>query len=221
MRLYQCQLEIHENLFYATREMGRLYECEAHLHNYALTYALGLASAPYFQATQVPSYQEELTPLNERGLYVTPAAPLMVAYDLATFKYASNDYHVEMGKARTNIPSFGRAKELAVGSRFEFAILSQSEDLAHSGWLRLGLWRSKAQVHITEHEMKQTHLEGEVLPYPLNPLDLPTLEGVQLYDLVSMRPTSLLVNARYSGPAWRSLRDPRLVVPDGLAYRFP
>jgi len=47
MHLYLCRLTFHENLFYATREMGRLYETGRYLHNYALTYALGLAVAPY------------------------------------------------------------------------------------------------------------------------------------------------------------------------------
>ena len=36
-----CRLVLHENLYYATREVGRLYETGRCLHNYALTYALG------------------------------------------------------------------------------------------------------------------------------------------------------------------------------------
>ncbi len=37
-----CHLKLHDYLFYASREMGRLYETEKYLHNYGLTYALGL-----------------------------------------------------------------------------------------------------------------------------------------------------------------------------------
>ena len=118
---------LHENLYYASREVGRLYETEQCLHNYALTYALGLAAAPYFQSQQVPRYAEELTPLNERGIYVTPARGVEVRYSLSTFKYASNLYHVEMEKGSRNTPSFGRAKELAVESSFEFVVLSEQE----------------------------------------------------------------------------------------------
>src|SRR6266699_234851 len=82
MRVYVCRLVFHESLYYATREVGRLYETEGCLHNYALTYALGLAAAPYFQAQQVPHYVEELTPLNERGIYITPARGVEVQYTL-------------------------------------------------------------------------------------------------------------------------------------------
>jgi CRISPR-associated protein Csc1 len=222
MELYHCELELHENLFFATREMGRLYECEQYLHNYALTYALGLAVAPYFQPTQIPRYGEELAPLNEQGFYVTPAAPVEVAYELTTVKYGDNNYHVEMKPARTNTPTFGRAKEIRVGSRFHFGVISATGGMpALPRWIRLGLWRTKAMLCHQKHELRRVALEHAVLTYPLNPLDLPTLHGVMFYDLISMRPTSLLDRARYSGPAWQSVRDTNIVLPDDLAYRFP
>ena len=46
MHIYHCRLMLHEPLFFATREVGRLYETGRFLHNYALTYALRQASAP-------------------------------------------------------------------------------------------------------------------------------------------------------------------------------
>ena len=73
MMIYMGRLILHESLYFATREVGRLYETGRYLHNYALTYALGLAVAPYFNAEQVPRYAEQLTPLNEQGVYVTTA----------------------------------------------------------------------------------------------------------------------------------------------------
>jgi CRISPR-associated protein Csc1 len=107
MVVYHCQLRLHDNLYYATREVGRLYETGRCLHNYALTYALGLAAALYFHPQQVPHYQEDLEPLNARGIYVTPALGVEIEYVLNTFKYASNLYHVEMEKGSRNTPSFG------------------------------------------------------------------------------------------------------------------
>ena len=43
MLITVCRLVLHDYLYYASREMGRLYETEKYLHNYGLTYALGLA----------------------------------------------------------------------------------------------------------------------------------------------------------------------------------
>src|SRR5450759_5109532 len=96
MHLTLYRLTFHENLFYATREVGRLYETGRYLHNYALTYALGLANAPYFQPQQIPAYSEELSGLNKQGIYVTPARGLDVRYQMVTFKFADNAYRVKM-----------------------------------------------------------------------------------------------------------------------------
>jgi len=220
MRLTLCELIFHENLFYATREAGRLYETGRYLHNYALTYALGLANAPYFHAKQIPSYKEELQPLNERGIYVTPARDVAVRYDLVTFKYANNAYHVRMHRSTRNTPTFGRAKEISVGSRFEFAVLSP-EPLALPRWIRMGLWQSKALVKcLGSAEAKPVPAEEHVASLPLNPLDL--AGGLRIYDLISMPPSSLVENARLNSPwlqagvAGRSVR-----LPDDMCYRFP
>ena len=43
--IYRCELELHDSLYFATREIGRLYETEAIVHNYALCYALGLVDS--------------------------------------------------------------------------------------------------------------------------------------------------------------------------------
>jgi CRISPR-associated protein Csc1 len=220
MRLYHCEVELHDNLFFATREMGRLYECESYLHNYALTYALGLVHAPFHAAQQVPRYREELTVLNDRGIYVTPAAPVAVGYQVVTFKYADNAYHVEMLQARANTPSFGRAKELAVGSRFTFGVISATESLILPRWIRLGLWQSKAYLTITEYPLTRATFTKETLTFPLNPLDIAERRHIGLYDLVAMRPTSLLDHVIYSGAGWQSTDNKALCLPDGLAYRF-
>src|SRR6266699_2680011 len=68
-----CHLTLHDFLFYASREMGRLYETEKYLHNYGLTYALGMAKSPYSNLAQVPRYQEDLDGMNQQGVYVTPS----------------------------------------------------------------------------------------------------------------------------------------------------
>lgn len=220
MRVYICRLVLHENLFYATREIGRLYETGRYLHNYALTFALGLAVAPYFHREQIPSYEEQLAPLNERGIYVTPARGVDIAYELNTFKYANKNYHVEMVKSRRNTPSYGRAKEIAVGSSFEFAVLSEEPSVLPR-WIRLGLWRSKAEVQtLAEVEATLKPSQTGTTSYPMNPLDLPG--RLVIYDLISMPPVSVVDRAVIEGDWWAfeaSGRRQRL--PAGLRYTFP
>ncbi|HXF63177.1 MAG TPA: type I-D CRISPR-associated protein Cas5/Csc1 [Caldilineaceae bacterium] len=214
-----CSLILHENVFFATREIGRLYETGRYLHNYALSYALGLALSPYHNATAVPRYQEELSALNTAALYVMPARPVAVEFEIATFKYADNRYRLQMEQGSRNTPSFGRAKELAVGSRFEFAILSPQR-LRLPQWVRLGKWMSKAQLLINSVETVERIGEGIfTAAFPVNPLDLPTEVRLLGYDLISLPPVSLLDNVTLEGP-YQRLADGR-AIPAHLAYRFP
>jgi CRISPR-associated protein Csc1 len=214
-----CQLVLHENLFYATREVGRLYETGRYLHNYGLTFALGLATASYFNNSAVPRYAEDLLTLNAQGIYVLPAKPLSVEFELTTFKYADNRYHVQMEQSSRNTPTFGRAKELATGSRFEFFILSD-QALTMPKWIRLGKWMSKAAVEtIRQEEAKGVQTGSFTSTTPINPLDLPPETRLLTYDIISMPPVSLLDHANLAGPHYR-LADGRCVAA-GVAYRAP
>jgi CRISPR-associated protein Csc1 len=220
MRLYVCRLTFHENLFYASREIGRLYETGRYLHNYALTYALGMAVAPYFHRQQVPCYKEELLPLNKRGIYVTPARGVNVQYEPVTFKHANNAYHVKMEPGSRNTPSFGRAKEVATGSQFEFAVISR-EALRLPRWVRMGLWQSKALVEcLGQTEPKQVPLSENVANLPLNPLDV---DGeLRVYDLISMPPSSLVENAMmYTEWLHAEVEGRTILLPARMSYNFP
>jgi CRISPR-associated protein Csc1 len=227
--IYRCTIELHDSLYFATREIGRLYETEPILHNYALCYALGLVDSDrhsttvpeehsyrYFCPEQVPKYEEHLTPLNQQGIYVTPARAVRHTTVLNTWKYANNNYHVEMEKTQKNIPSFGRTKEIAPESKFECFILTQ-QLLILPTWVRLGKWASKAEVRSEElSKIKQS--EGEfTFPYPLNPLDVMFTHQVLSYDTVNMPPVSLIRNVRLRGQYYES---EGFKIPAQLSYRF-
>jgi CRISPR-associated protein Csc1 len=72
MLVYQCVLTLLENTFFASREINDLFLTEPLIGNYALTYALNLAQAPYRNNSKI-YYYEHLSQLNEQGIYVTPA----------------------------------------------------------------------------------------------------------------------------------------------------
>lgn len=215
MHIQRCTITLHEPLFFATREIGRLYETGRYLHNYALTYALGRAQSPWFHAEQVPHYAQDLGELRDQ-VYVTPAAPEQVAFQLATFKYGEEELHVEMQQAERNTPSFGRAKELAPESIFVCYVLSERE-LVLPRWIRLGKWHSKALVETKTIEVKRGS-GSYVAASPLNPLDVPP-GALRAFDIISMPPSSLVTNARCSGDYYEIQRGVGL--PLGLRYMFP
>lgn len=197
MHVAKCRLVLHDSLYYATREMGRLYETEKVIHNWALTYALGFIQKPYYCPNSVPTYQDDLQPINEAGVYVTPAKPIHCDYVINTFKFADNRHRAFSTPNRTNKPSYGKAKELAPESRFEFYVLGELPDRLPK-WIRLGLWMSKARVEVKDVKSSLTPKSGIfTCSHLLNPIDLPFLP--ELYDLISMPPVSLLQNARFNG----------------------
>lgn len=232
---YQCHLELHDYLYFATREIGRLYETEAVLHNYALSYALGFVDNPnygtesttpeteyrYFCRNQVPQYCQHLSRLNDAGIYVTPAIALRHATALHTWKYADNRHHVEMQKTQKNIPSFGRAKEIAPGSQFGFFIISQQQSCNLPHWIRLGKWMSKAKLVVTQIDLPKIRSDHFFYPYPLNPLDVMPNYSIQGFDTINMPPVSLIRNVRLTGNFWTvpGFGHP-LQLPAQLCYQF-
>ncbi|MBE9063437.1 type I-D CRISPR-associated protein Cas5/Csc1 [cf. Phormidesmis sp. LEGE 11477] len=232
--IYRCTLELHDNLYYATREIGRLYETEPVLHNYALCYALGLVDSDryattvaneqayrYFCKEQVPLYEAHLTPLNQQGIYITPARAVRHASVLSTWKYADNRYHVEMQKTQKNIPSFGRAKEIAPESLFEFFAIAR-QPLTFPRWIRLGKWMSKAELTVEELLQPQRNSASEfTFPYLLNPLDVMFSNRVLSYDTINMPPVSLIRNVRIEGEyySFPGLKEP-LKLPIQMTYCF-
>jgi CRISPR-associated protein Csc1 len=215
--IYRCEIELHDSLYYATREIGRLYETEATLHNYSLCYALGLINSDtyrYFCKEQIPQYEEHLIPLNEQQIYVTPAHSLRHGSILNTWKYANNNYHVEMEKTQKNIPSFGRAKEIAPESIFECFVITKSS-IKLPKWIRLGKWMSKAEIKIEELSQIKTKTGVFTCSYPLNPLDVMFTNQVISYDVINMPPVSLIRNVTMNGLYYEGLN-----LPVNMAYRF-
>ena len=230
--VYRCQLDLHDSLYYATREIGRLYETEPVIHNYALCYALGLVDSElysttvpeehsyrYFCPEQVPKYEEHLTPLNQQGIYITPARSISHAAILNTWKYANNNYHVEMEKTQKNIPSFGRAKEIAPESQFEFFVISQKE-IKLPKWIRLGKWMSKAELTVQQLPKPKTAEGVFTCVYLLNPLDVMFTNQVMSYDVVNMPPVSLIQNVQIQGQYYQFEDIKDLKIPVRMEYRF-
>ena len=227
--IYRCQIELHDSLYFATREIGRLYETEPVIHNYALCYALGLVDSEtysttvaekdsyrYFCPEQIPKYEQHLTALNQQGIYVTPARSISHTSTLNTWKYANNNYHVEMEKTQKNIPGFGRTKEIAPESKFEFFVISE-KPLKLAKWIRLGKWMSKAELTTEEITNVESKNGDFIFPYLLNPLDVMFSHQVISYDVVNMPPVSLIQNIKIRGQYYKL---ENLRIPACMEYRF-
>ncbi len=221
MHIYRCMLTLQENLYYATREMGTLYETGRYLHNYALSYALfhdSRMAVPYFCTSYRPSYAADLAQLSQAGIYVTPAQPLQVDYLFATWKIGQVGYFrmSEQFGGRNYPANIGRAKELAPESTFCCYVLSTTP-LRIPRWVRMGKWHSKLLIESEELALREAR-GSYVAATPLNPLDVPA--GVlHAFDIISMPPVSLVANARCAGPHYVTATGQGL--PSGMVYSVP
>lgn len=191
-------------MYFASREIGKLYETVPLIHNYALCYALGFATSPYFCRNQIPRYSEELTPLNKQGLYITPAMATTFTSVTNTWKYTRHESYRESQPQKQdtaiNLPMIGRVKAIDVESKFRFYVLSESSvDIPH--WIRLGKWMSKAEVivaSIWDTKPCSGKYECSIL---LNPLDLMGSEEHEIhsYSTFNVPPISLIKNVHAKG----------------------
>lgn len=211
-----CLLRVDSPLYYATREIGSLYETGDHLHNFALTYAMGLVTSDtytYHVTEHTPRYVEHLTKVTESGSYVTPATPLRVNYMFSNLKFGSERWHEPDRDTNKNIPNYGRIKEIAPGSEFRFCVISNAP-LRLPRWIRLGIWMSICEVIIQGQYAATRRTKTETYRGTLNPLDMAV--GAQRFDIVPMPPNSLIKNVVYKGDWW--VADNGFQIPADMAY---
>ena len=134
------------------------------------------------------------------------------------FLFICNSY-----KTQKNIPSFGRAKEIAPESQFEFFVISQKQ-VRLPKWIRLGKWMSKAELKIQEVTKIELKTGNFTFPYPLNPLDVMFTHQVVTYDVVNMPPVSLIKNVSICQGQYYEFDNPnkteKLPLPATMQYQF-
>ncbi len=213
MQIYRVTAELLDYVFYATTERGKVYETGPFLHNYALTYALGLVQSETYVYTyriQEPHYEEELTPLNGK-VYLTPAAPLEVGYRLVQWNTLRESYGLPPKPQSVGYPDWGFARMLRPGSRFVFYLLvlvASPRDLPPSPALqdllvgqlvrvRLGKFLAKVRLQ-AEAAAEVTQGRGDfAADLLLNWRDLEP-DPVVCDVVTTGRPTRLIARARFA-----------------------
>lgn len=146
MHLYRCDITLHDYLFFATIERGRLAETGPFLHNYALTYAFGWATSPWHHERQKPRYQQELALVGKR--YLTPARMVRGSSVLMQYNTRGESYYLERGQKSVGYPDWGFLKCIRPGALFRCHAISAA-GLSFPRFVRLGKFMAKAAVRIT------------------------------------------------------------------------
>lgn len=235
--LYQATLTLKEHTYFASREVGILYESEPLIGNYALTYALGLCAAPYNWGGP-PRYKQDLAPLNEQGIYVTPAAflPGKLRYVFSQFNGQTDSYYfrfdqnaiaTDPGKKvkAMNFPQNGKIRMLGLDSQAIFYLLSLfSEPALLPGYIRLGKFNSKARIEWERLRLtSERPEEGEHrLDMLLNAVDLPPalIANSRAFSVYNIYPAPLLSHCRLQGAFWHGIATDgkSTFIPAGMRY---
>jgi CRISPR-associated protein Csc1 len=235
--LYRALLSLKEHTYFASREVGVLYESEPLIGNYALTYALGLCAAPY-NWNGPPRYKQDLAPLNEQGIYVTPAAflPNKLRYVFSQFNAQTDSYYFRFDqnaiattpkRARAmNFPQNGKIRMLGLDSQATFYLLSLYRQLPSlPSYIRLGKFNSKARVEWELLSLKSEQPEeGEhrLLDILLNAADLPPslVANLRAFSVYNIYPAPLLSGCQLRAQFWHGTAadGKRVLLPAGMRY---
>ncbi|HKZ79721.1 MAG TPA: type I-D CRISPR-associated protein Cas5/Csc1 [Anaerolineae bacterium] len=218
MHLYRCDLILHDYLFFATTERGKVAETGPFVHNYALTYALGWARSAWYSETQEPHYPEELAAAwRTEAAYVTPATLLRGGYLINQYNTMPESYGLGKGQS-IGYPDWGFAKCLRPAAHFRFYVVSRNLKMLPR-FIRLGKFMAKAEVR-AEHARRIERATGTCIANALLAWDdlkaTPTV-----FDLTANAlPTRLINQGRFTNADHlrAEFSDGRVVLPLAAGY---
>ncbi len=231
MHIYPADILLLEHTFFASREIDPLYAAEPLIGNYALTYALGFCQSPYYWNGGT-RYKEDLAPLNEKGLYVTPAYFSSLRMTLTRFNGQTDSYFVRFAQnaittqrnksekvKATNYPQSGRIRMLGLGSHAHFYLLDSQHLIAQGKgprllpYIRLGKFMSKARVSWHEKSIPlKIESEGAKIHGMLNAADIEDTSTLQLFSSYNIHPAPILRDVQMSGELWQMEQEKMLPV---------
>jgi CRISPR-associated protein Csc1 len=206
----EVTLRTQGEIWFASREVGRLADTEPYFLNTALYYAFGLASGRYVDRLFEPTYLDDTADVVD-DIYVTPATPttgvenrITSTYNTSTDDYAIINYSAQDDPNEgQNLPSYGRRRALGHGNELRCYVLGHNMendalDAELPGYIRLGKKRGKARVET--RQLTVTDARGEYeLGHAIGAYDS---EQSPIGDLITkqMRPTPLIGQGTYEGP---------------------
>jgi CRISPR-associated protein Csc1 len=209
--IYRCDLTLHDFLFFASVEKGKVAETSPFVHNYALTYALGWAPVVWYNGQQKARYFADLSPIHDR--YITPARLIQGASMIMQYNTLSEQ--LKPNKERSiGYPDWGFIKCFKPGTRFRSYVISNKQEVLPR-YIRLGKFMAKTQigaVAATSVEKQQGACKEAHL---LNWSDLRT-KPVICNVLASSLPTRLINQALFEDIAFL-----HAAFPDGDELNLP
>ena len=194
IHLWQCDLTLHDYLFFATTKRGHISETGQFIHNYSLTYALGWAKSEWRVEKQEPQYVQQLSKIKD--IYVTPANLLTGDYVLMPYRTEMESYTLS-ASPDSNGMSYGITKCFRPGSVFRFYLLARFHLDRIPPLVRLGRFMAKAEI-VKQYPIELEIAEGDYTASSLLNWDDMAVKP-SLCDVIYTLPSRLIENARFVG----------------------
>lgn len=144
--IYRCDLTLHDYLFFASTERGKVAETSPFVHNYALTYALSWVQTAWHNEQQKARYHEDLTPIRHR--YITPAKLMRGASIVMQYNTLSEQLKFEKQRS-IGYPDWGFIKCFKPGALFRAYVISSGAE-SFPRYIRLGKFMAKTKIDVVE-----------------------------------------------------------------------
>ncbi|SEM00541.1 type I-D CRISPR-associated protein Cas5/Csc1 [Haloferax larsenii] len=206
----EVTLRTQGEIWFASREVGRLADTEPYFLNTALYYAFGLAAGRYVDRLFKPTYIDDTNDVADE-IYISPATAadgvanrITSTYNTSSDDYATINYSAQDDPdAKQNLPSYGRRRVLGHGNELRCYVLGREIEIAGldaklPGYIRLGKKRGKAKV-----ETKQLTVDSGTGEYELgHAIGAYDTDQTPTGNLITkqMRPTPLIAQATFQGP---------------------
>jgi len=219
MKLYKCQLEPHDFLFFASRDLAKIVMTEKIIHSTALNYAINHISRVVSFSSQ-PDYNKDIEKFQIR---VTPARPLGMVPEIGFSYNAVNDLNISTD-AIGNYPTVGKYYKIHLGTvcmiqgrnnfeptKFEFFALSFNNTPVRRV-IRLGKKDNYCTIsseELCEIKIKEVKEGYSVEPsHPINPLEFEGKFADRFpISLLSLPPHLLVLNCRVDKGKYIEARD--------------
>lgn len=209
MIIYECLIEVLENLQYTSTEVGKKYITLGLIGNTALPYALNLIPVHY-TSFKKPMHGEHFAGLRERGIYLTPATFLeTINFKTERFNCQPDRYNLtwkpkskeKSGARGDQYPDEGNWVMIKRGNKAVFYLISETEEVTLPSYIRLGKFNSKCKLTSTQVSFKtqEGSLQTDLL---LRAEDLdPSLEILQ-YEKIPIQHGMYLRNVLFQGKGY-------------------
>jgi CRISPR-associated protein Csc1 len=144
--IYRCDLTLHDYLFFASTERGKVAETSPFVHNYALTYALSWVQTAWHNEQQKARYHVDLPSIRHR--YITPAKLMRGASIVMQYNTLSEQLKFEKQRS-IGYPDWGFIKCFKPGALFRAYVISSGTE-SFPRYIRLGKFMAKTKIDVVE-----------------------------------------------------------------------